>query len=263
MDAISFGWLAQLTAVLAAQLQGVTPDAVLKIVVIDLVLSGDNAVVIAMAVKALPERVARRAAVIGALGAVVLRVVFAALAAVLLAVPYLQAIGGLALFWIAYKLLIEEEEGGAGPGEIHGFWEAVRIIIVADAVMSLDNILAVGGASHGNLPLLLFGLALSIPIVLFGSQLLTSLLRRWPLLAYVGAGVLAWTAAEMVVHDAKIKPVLDATALPRLDLALVVAATAATLALGWWSARRASSGEGQDAPEALQPPASLAAEQGD
>jgi YjbE family integral membrane protein len=263
VDAVFLGWLSQLTAALAAQMQGVTPDAVLKIVVIDLVLSGDNAVVIAMAVKALPERVARRAAIIGAVGAVVLRVVFAALAAVLLAVPYLQAVGGLALFWIAYKLLIEEEEGEDAPGEIHGFWEAVRIIIVADAVMSLDNILAVGGASHGNLPLLLFGLALSIPIVLFGSQILTTVLRRWPVLAYVGAGVLAWTAAEMVVHDGKIKPLLAATAVPRLDLVLIALATAGTLGLGWWSARRVAAHAAQAEPGASQQPAALAAEQVD
>jgi predicted tellurium resistance membrane protein TerC len=98
----------------------------------------------------------------------------------------------------------------------------------------------VGGASHGNLPLLLFGLALSIPVVLFGSQILTTLLRRWPLLAYGGAGVLAWTAAEMVVHDAKIRPMVAATALPRLDLVLIALATLGTLGLGWWSARRVS-----------------------
>lgn len=218
-------------------LDGITLDAVLKIVVIDLVLSGDNAVVIAMAVKSLPEKVARRASIIGAAGAVILRVVFAALAALLLSVPYLQAIGGIALFWIAYKLLIEEEEGEETPGEIHGFWEAVRIIIIADAVMSLDNILAVGGASHGNVTLLLFGLALSIPIVLFGSQFLTTLLRRWPMLAYVGAGVLAWTAAEMVMHDQKVRPVVDGLGVPGLHLVLIAASTVATLVLGWASSR--------------------------
>ncbi|MEB3222871.1 MAG: TerC family protein [Candidatus Sericytochromatia bacterium] len=260
MDAVSVGSVSQFTVSLAAQLNGVTPEAILKIVVIDLVLSGDNAVVIAMAVKSLPGRVARRAAVIGAAGAVILRVLFAALAALLLSVPYLQAIGGIALFWIAYKLLIEEEEGEDRPGEIHGFWEAVRIIIVADAVMSLDNILAVGGASHGNLPLLLFGLALSIPIVLFGSQLLTTLLRRWPVLAYAGAGVLAWTAAEMVVHDAKIRPLLAATPLPRLDLVLIVLATAVTLALGWWSARRMASRAGEGEAAVAEIPSALASE---
>ncbi|MEB3198069.1 MAG: TerC family protein [Candidatus Sericytochromatia bacterium] len=223
---------------LGLSLDGISLDAVLKIVVIDLVLSGDNAVVIAMAVKSLPPSIARRAAVIGAAGAVGLRVIFAALAAFLLAVPYLQAIGGLVLFWIAFKLLTEEEEAEERHGEIQSFWEAVRIIILADVVMSLDNILAVGGASHGNITLLLFGLALSIPIVLFGSQILTGMLRRWPLLAYVGAGVLAWTAAEMVVHDKKVGPLLIATGIPYLDYGLAFLATAMVLLGGYWVTRR-------------------------
>lgn len=219
-------------------LEGVTLDAIMKIVVIDLVLSGDNAVVIAMAVKSLPPAIARKAAIIGAAGAVGLRVLFAALAAFLLAVPYLQAVGGAVLFWIAYKLLIEEEDGEETPGEIHNFWEAVRIIILADVVMSLDNILAVGGASHGNIALLLFGLALSIPIVLFGSQVLTGMLRRWPALAYLGSGVLAWTAAEMIVHDKKIGPMIDTLQVARLDTIFCAVATVLVLGLGYLSARR-------------------------
>ena len=141
---------------------------VLKITVIDLVLSGDNAVVIAMAVRSLPKDIARKASIFGAGAAVALRIAFTAAAALLLHVPFLQAVGGAILFWIAYKLLIEEEEGEERPGEIRDFWEAVRIIVLADLVMSLDNILAVGGASEGNLALMLFGLALSIPLVLFG-----------------------------------------------------------------------------------------------
>lgn len=219
-------------------LDGVTLEQVMKIVVIDLVLSGDNAVVIAMAVKSLPSAIARRAAIIGAAGAVGLRVVFAAAAAYLLAIPYLQAFGGMILFWIAYKLLIQEEEGEESPGEIHNFGEAVRIIILADLVMSLDNILAVGGASHGNLLLLLFGLALSIPIVLFGSQMLTTVLRRWPALAYVGSGVLAWTAAEMIVHDKKVGPLVDSVGVWHLDTIFQVLATLLVLALGYMAARR-------------------------
>ena len=219
-------------------LDGVTLDAVMKIVVIDLVLSGDNAVVIAMAVKSLPPAIARKAAIIGAAGAVGLRVIFAAAAAFLLAVPYLQAVGGLVLFYIAYKLLIEEEEGEEGPGEVHNFGEAVRIIILADVVMSLDNILAVGGASHGNIALLLFGLALSIPIVLFGSQVLTTVLRRWPALAYLGSGVLAWTAAEMIVHDKKVGPFITSFGVPRLDTMFCALATVVVLGLGYLAAKR-------------------------
>lgn len=236
-------------------LEGVTLDAVMKIVVIDLVLSGDNAVVIAMAVKSLPPAIARKAAIIGAAGAVGLRVIFAAAAAFLLAVPYLQAVGGAVLFWIAYKLLIEEEEGEEGPGEVHNFGEAVRIIILADVVMSLDNILAVGGASHGNIALLLFGLALSIPIVLFGSQVLTGLLRRWPALAYLGSGVLAWTAAEMIVHDKKVGPMITSLGVPRLDMIFCALATVLVLGLGYLAARRMKA---KNAAEASVPAAEAA-----
>ena len=228
---------------------GITATAVFNIVIIDLVLSGDNAVVIAMAVKSLPPSVARRAAVIGAAGAVGLRIIFTAAAALMLNVQYLQAIGGVVLFWIAYKLLIEEVEGEETPGEIHNFWEAVRIIILADLVMSLDNILAVGGASHGNPLLLLFGLALSIPLVLFGSQLLTTMLRRWPALAYIGSGILTWTAAEMIVHDKAVKllvdPVLNGVAY--YDKIFCAIMTALVLGLGWAAARRmAAKGESND-----------------
>jgi YjbE family integral membrane protein len=218
-------------------MEGVTLDAVLKIIVIDLVLSGDNAVVIAMAVKSLPPQIARRAALIGAAGAVLLRVFFAALAAILLVVPYLQAIGGAILFWIAFKLLVGDEEAH-DAGDVKGFWHAVRIIVLADIVMSLDNILAVGGAAHGNLLLLSFGLALSIPIVLFGSQVLTGLIHRWPLLAYVGAGVLAWTAGEMVLHDKMVGPFVTAFGIARLDTMLTVAATVTVLLAGYWASRK-------------------------
>lgn len=219
-------------------MDGVTLDAVIKIIVIDLVLSGDNAVVIAMAVKSLPPQIARRAAIIGAAGAVLLRVLFAALAAVLLAVPYLQAIGGALLFWIAYKLLVQKDEEMHHAGDVQGFWQAVRIIILADVVMSLDNILAVGGAAHGNLALLLFGLVLSIPIVLFGSQLLTGLMHRWPFLAYLGAGVLAWTAGEMLLHDAKVGPLVTGLGVAGLDKILIAGGTAAVLLAGYLVSRK-------------------------
>jgi YjbE family integral membrane protein len=212
--------------------------ALVNIIVIDLVLSGDNAVVIALAVKHLPRDIAKQAAIWGALGAVGLRVVFAALAALLLNVPLLQALGGLVLFWIAYKLLVEEEEDALADKEVHGFWSAVKIIVMADLVMSLDNILAVGGASHGNLWLLLFGLAVSIPLVLFGSTLLTELLRRWPVLAYVGSAVLAWTAGRMIVHDAIVHARLAVFGLPLLDTLLPSLGVAAVVGMGYRAQKR-------------------------
>jgi YjbE family integral membrane protein len=190
-------------------LEGISLAAVINIIVIDLILSGDNAVVIAMAVKSLPNHLARRAAIAGAIGAVVLRVIFASLAAILLAFPAIQAVGGVILLWIAYKLLIETEGDLEDNASIDNFWHAVRVIILADLVMSLDNILAVGGAARGDVRLLIFGLLLSIPLVLFCSQILTNALKRWPWLAYLGAGVLAFTAAEMVVRDKLVIPVLQ------------------------------------------------------
>lgn len=211
---------------------------VLKIVVIDLVLSGDNAVVIAMAVKNLPSDVRNRAAIVGATGAVALRIGFTAAAAMLLNVPFLQSIGGVILFWIAYKLLIEEEEGEETPGEIRDFWEAVRIIVLADLVMSLDNILAVGGASEGNLFLMIFGLAFSIPLVLFGSSLLAALLNRWPALAYVGSGILAWTAGRMVVHDNIVNSWLAPLHIPQMEFLLPGVATAVVVMAGFLASRR-------------------------
>lgn len=211
---------------------------VLKITVIDLVLSGDNAVVIAMAVRSLPKDIARKASIFGAGAAVALRIAFTAAAALLLHVPFLQAVGGAILFWIAYKLLIEEEEGEERPGEIRDFWEAVRIIVLADLVMSLDNILAVGGASEGNLALMLFGLALSIPLVLFGSQILASLLQRWPVLAYIGSGVLAWTAGRMVVHDEILHKYLSALNIPQMELVLPGIATAVVIGAGFLASKR-------------------------
>lgn len=181
--------------------------AVLSIVLIDLVLSGDNAVVIGMAARRLPARQQRQAMVYGALGAVGLRVFFTALAAVLLSIPLVQAVGGVVLLWIAYKL-IRDESTEHTVNEGHTMGEAVRTIVLADVIMSLDNILAVGGAAHGDFKLLLFGLALSMPIILFGSRIVALLMNRLPWLVYVGSAVLAYTAAEMVLRDRVVSPFL-------------------------------------------------------
>ena len=208
-----------------------TLAAALSIVVIDLTLSGDNAVVIGMAAHRLPPRQRRLAVVFGASGAIGLRVLFTALAALLLGVPLLQAAGGLVLAWIAYKLLRQEqEETGTSPKHGESLMEAVRIIILADVVMSLDNILAVGGAAHGSIPLLLFGLALSMPIVMFGSSLLASLMNRLHWLVYLGAAVLAWTSGQMVLDDRLVGPYFPdhwsvRVGLPILVAAVVVAAS--------------------------------------
>ncbi len=207
-------------------------QAIFSIVVIDLVLSGDNAVVIGMAARNLPPDQRRRAIILGAGGAIGLRVLFTALVAVLLGIPLLQAAGGLLLLWIALKLLRDQRQGH-DVKEGGSLFEAVRTIILADVVMSLDNILAVGGAAHGSLPLLLFGLALSMPLILFGSSLVATLMNRFAWLVYLGAGVLAYTAAEMILEDPVVMSWLHVS-FPWFEWSVIGVVVAGVLALGWW-----------------------------
>lgn len=205
--------------------------AVLSIVVIDLVLSGDNAVVIGMASRLLPPAQRRKAILFGAGGAIGLRILFTALAAFLLSIPLLQAFGGALLLWIAFKLL-RQSDHEHGIKEGRSLPEAVRTIVLADVIMSLDNILAVGGAAHGDLRLLLFGLGLSMPLILFGSGLIARLMNRFPWLVYLGSGILAYTAMEMIYEDPRLGPYLPhATAIEYGIIALVVAGI---LGLGYW-----------------------------
>lgn len=173
---------------------------VLSIVVIDLVLSGDNAVVIGMAARSLSPENRRKAILYGGAGAVGLRILFTGLAAVLLDLPYLMALGGVLLFWVAWRL-VKPSHHAESVGEAESLSQAVRTIILADVVMSLDNILAVGGAAHGELHLLLFGLLLSIPILLLGSELVARALGRFPALLYLGVFVLVHTAVSMLFED--------------------------------------------------------------
>lgn len=192
---------------------------ILSIVVIDLVLSGDNAVVIGLASRRLNPRQRRQAILWGGAGAIGLRVLFTALAALLIGIPLIQFGSGLVLLWIAYKLV--REEPGTADDELariregRSLGEAIRTIIVADLIMSLDNILAVGGVAHGDVGLLLFGLGLSMPLILFGGNLIAVVTHRLPWLAYLGSGVLAWAAAEMMTHD----QILGAY-IPQLDVAV-------------------------------------------
>lgn len=196
--------------------------AVLAIVVIDLTLSGDNAIVIGMAAHRLPPRQRRVAIIFGAGGAIALRVTFTAMAAYLLLIPLLRALGGLILVWIARKLLHQEVQEDGGETKVaSSLFEAIKIIVLADIIMSLDNILAVGGASRGNLELLLFGLLLSMTIVMTGSGILAALMNRMGWLVYVGAGVLVWTAAGMIADDPYVGPYLPPRELSVLALTLL------------------------------------------
>src|SRR6266545_5027044 len=179
-----------------------TLQAILAIVLIDLALSGDNALVIGMAARGLPKRQRRRAIIFGGLGAVVLRIAAASVVTLLLTIPYLQLIASVALLVIAYRL-VRPSSAQHGPSvrEATTLPEAITTILIADAAMSLENVLGVGAAAHGSISLLVFGLALSIPIVMFGSGIVVRLLDRFPQGIWLGAFALIWTAAEMVVEE--------------------------------------------------------------
>jgi YjbE family integral membrane protein len=176
----------------------------LGVLAIDLILSGDNAVVIALAVRQLEGKTRRRAIFWGAFGAVALRLFFAAIITYLLRIPLIQAVAALLLIWIAWRLVFDSPGGEEDDEEVEAggsIWQAIKIIIVADAVMSLDNVVALVGVSGGNLWLLVFGLALTIPLIIWGSTILSSLMDRFPWLVYVGSGILIYVAVEMFFKD--------------------------------------------------------------
>jgi YjbE family integral membrane protein len=176
-------------------------SAVLEIVFINLLLSGDNAVVIAMACRGLPRRQRIWGLVIGAAVAVILLVVFASVISRLLQFPYLKIAGGLALIYIAVKLLVPENAGRNGVEATARLWHAVRIIVAADIVMSFDNILAVAQIARGDLALLGIGLLVSIPIIIAGAALVAALLDRLPILIWAGAALLGWIAGQTIIND--------------------------------------------------------------
>ncbi len=181
-------------------------SALLAIVIIDLVLAGDNAIVIALAARGLPAHLRNKAIVWGTLGAIVVRTAMTVVVVWLLKIPGLLLLGGAALLWIAYKLLINPDNHGSGHvASATGFWSAMRTIVIADAVMGLDNVLAVAGAAHGNFLLVVAGLLISIPIVVWGSKMILNVVQRYPFIIYIGAAVLALTAVKMMANEPLLK----------------------------------------------------------
>ncbi len=182
-----------------------------KIMWINILLSGDNALVIAMACRGLPPRQRFWGMVLGAGVAVVLRIIFTFIVVTLMALPYLKLVGGLALLLIAAKLLVPEHEDG--EGDVHAaahLWAAVQIVAVADIVMSLDNVIAVAAAANGSVPLLVIGLAISVPLIVAGAALIMALLTRLPILVWAGAALLGWIAGDVMASDPAIEPKLSA-----------------------------------------------------
>ena len=181
-----------------------------KIIWINIILSGDNAVVIALAARSLPLHQQRQAVFYGSGAAVVLRIMLTVVAAKLLALPYLQIVGGLLLLWIGVQLLGDDDEGEGDHKEHGSLMAAIRTILIADLVMSLDNVIAVAAASQGSMTLLILGLAISIPLVIFGSTLMIKLMERFPIIVVLGAMLIGWVGGETIVSDVALKEVLAA-----------------------------------------------------
>lgn len=175
-----------------------------QILLVNMVLSGDNAVVIAMASKNLPVTERKQAIWWGAFGAIALRVVLTLIAVTILEIPYIQAIGSIFLLWIAIKLLVEEE-GNNEIRESASFRKAVQTIILADVIMSLDNVLAIAAISKNDLAMIIIGVTISIPLIIWGSAIVLRLLQRFPILVFLGAGILGYTAGEMFTNDSKME----------------------------------------------------------
>jgi YjbE family integral membrane protein len=210
--------------------------SLVSIVVVDLTLSGDNAVVIAAAAKSLAPRMRRRALIAGAACAVIALVTATFLATRLLHVKFLQLIGGIAILWIAVGLFREEPPLESSSAHLAGFWKAMWFILVADVTMSTDNMLAIAALAHGRLSLLLIGLGISIPLVIFASGLLAALMDRFPLIVYIGGALLGRVAGQMIMTDAFTVQTFAPS--DTLRYAVEAAGTVGVLLAGWWMKRR-------------------------
>ena len=215
--------------------------ALLSIILIDLVLAGDNAYVIAMAASSLPKQQQRTAVLLGSAGAIIIRIIFAIVAIYLLRIAFLKAIGGLLLFWIAYKLI---QGDGGGSGEVadgekkpRGLLDAMMLIVFADAVMGIDNALAIAGAARDDVSLVVIGLLLSIPIIMWGSFLIIKMIKKHPWITWAGSALLGWTGGSMIASDVWLEARIFA-AVPGLGWALMIGAAALFFGLGWWFSRR-------------------------
>jgi len=224
-------------------------SALLAIILIDLVLAGDNAIVIALAARNLPPHLQKKAIAWGAIGAIVVRSAMTVGVVWLLKIPGLMLIGGLGLLWIAYKLLADQSDKEHDGPVASTFWGAMKTIVVADALMGVDNVLGVAGAAHGSFDLVIIGLLVSVPIVMFGSSVVLKLVERFPIIIKLGSAVLALTAAKMIVSEQMLDAVYGGpNALPSQTLIHTLAvwgtyalSVAGVMGAGWWATRRAKS----------------------
>lgn len=202
-------WLAMVTSGWSDMSHTTFWVALLKIMWINILLSGDNAVVIAMACRGLPHRQRLWGMVLGAGVAVVLRIIFTVFVAALMLLPWLKIVGGLALFYIAAKLLVPDDPDEDETEATEHLWRAVRIVAIADIIMSLDNVIAIAAAAQGNMALLVIGLAISIPLIVAGAALIMALLDRFPILVWAGAALLGWIVGEVIATDPVVQGYLE------------------------------------------------------
>ena len=220
-------------------------SALLAIILIDLVLAGDNAIVIALAARNLPPHLKKKAIVWGTVGAIGIRTVMTVGVVWLLKIPGLMLVGGLGLLWVAYNLLADDGGREHDSPEVATFWGAMKTIVIADALMGVDNVLAVAGASHGSFDLVVIGLLISVPIVVFGSTMVLKLVERFPVIVKLGAAVLAFTAAKMVIGEPLLDAVFDPPELVNTAARWITYATAVVgvLAAGHWAVKRKVAGD--------------------
>ncbi len=215
-------------------------SALLAIILIDLVLAGDNAIVIALAARNLPSHFQKKAIFWGTVLAIAVRTVMTVGVVWLLKIPGLLLVGGLGLLWIAFKLLVDTGQDKHTSVGVTTFWAAMKTIVVADALMGIDNVLGVAGAAQGAFDLVVIGLLISVPIVVFGSTMVLRLVERWPVIIKLGAAILAFTAAQMIVSEPFLDPVFDgqATLNAVAKWLTYVLSIAGVLAAGWWFSQR-------------------------
>ena len=216
--------------------------ALVQIIWINIILSGDNAVVIAMACRGLPPDKQRPGMVLGALVAVVLRIVFTVVVATLLSTPFLKIVGGCLLLWISVKLVLGEDEEGGGSAvqQTEQLWHAIRTVAIADAVMSLDNVLAIAAVAKDSTTLLIVGLVISVPLIVAGSAIIMALLGRLPILVWAGAALLGWVAGEMLVSDPWLLSTLGEEFIHRIELPAAAIGAVFVVVLGYFLSRRAA-----------------------
>ncbi len=219
-------------------------SALLAIILIDLVLAGDNAIVIALAARNLPPHLQKKAVFWGTVGAIAVRSLMTIGVVWLLKIPGLMLAGGVGLLWIAYRLLADTSSDSHDGPAVTSFWGAMKVIVIADALMGIDNVLGVAGAAHGAIELVVIGLLVSVPIVVLGSSFVLRLIERFPVIIKLGAAVLAFTAAKMIVSEPLLDPLFDPAGVMHeiARIGTYVVAIVGVLGLGWWSARRAHDG---------------------